>query len=336
MCGRNTFSLSKIIIIIHQSNFAIKYTKKMNKILVAGGAGFIGSNLCEFLLSDKRNYIICLDNFSTGSKRNIQHLLSNKNFQFIEGDICKKLNIKVDQIYNLACPASPIQYQRLPIETMNACIDGSRNLLELAKANNATILQSSTSEVYGDPMEHPQNESYFGNVNINGPRSCYDEGKRMAETIFCNHRDIYNVDIRIARIFNTYGPKMEKNDGRVISNFIVQALSGQDITIYGDGKQTRSFCYIDDMVIGLTSLMNSNFSNPINLGNDTEFSVIDAAKKIIELTASSSNIIFKPFPENDPFRRRPDLLLAKRKLNFQPSISFSVGLEKTILYFDKM
>ena len=308
----------------------------MNKILITGGAGFIGSNLCQFLLADKKNYIICLDNFSTGSKSNIEHLLSNKNFQLIEGDVCKKLDIEVDQIYNLACPASPIQYQRLPLETMNACIDGSRNLLELAKANNATILQSSTSEVYGDPMEHPQNESYFGNVNINGSRSCYDEGKRMAETIFCNYRDIYNVDIRIARIFNTYGPNMEKNDGRVISNFIVQALSGKDITIYGDGKQTRSFCYIDDMIIGLTSLMSSDFSNPVNIGNDTEFTILDAAKTIIELTRSSSNIIFKAFPEDDPFRRKPDLSLAAEKLNYKPSISFSVGLEKTILYFEKL
>jgi len=308
----------------------------MNKILITGGAGFIGSNLCQFLLADKKNYIICLDNFSTGSKSNIEHLLNNKNFQLIEGDVCEKIDIEVNQIYNLACPASPIQYQRLPLETMNACIDGSRHLLELAKANNATILQSSTSEVYGDPMEHPQNESYFGNVNINGPRSCYDEGKRIAETIFCNYRDIYNVDIRIARIFNTYGPNMEKNDGRVISNFIVQALSGKDITIYGDGKQTRSFCYIDDMIIGLTSLMNSDFSNPVNIGNDTEFTILDAAKTIIELTRSSSNIIFKAFPENDPFRRKPDLSLAKEKLNFQPSISFSVGLEKTILYFEKL
>ena len=308
----------------------------MNKILVTGGAGFIGSNLCQYLLADKKNSVICLDNLSTGSKSNIEHLLSNKNFQFIESNICEKINIKVNQIYNLACPASPIQYQRLPLETMNACIDGSRNLLELAKVNDATILQSSTSEVYGDPMEHPQNESYFGNVNINGPRSCYDEGKRMAETIFCNYRDIYNVDIRIARIFNTYGPNMEKNDGRVISNFIVQALSGEDITIYGDGKQTRSFCYIDDMIIGLTSLMNSDFSNPVNIGNDTEFTILDAAKTIIELTKSSSNIIFKAFPENDPFRRKPDLSLATEKLNFQPSISFSVGLEKTILYFEKL
>jgi UDP-glucuronate decarboxylase len=308
----------------------------MNKILVTGGAGFIGSNLCQYLLADKKNSVICLDNLSTGSKSNIEHLLSNKNFQFIESNVCEKINIKVNQIYNLACPASPIQYQRLPLETMNACIDGSRNLLELAKANNATILQSSTSEVYGDPMEHPQNESYFGNVNINGPRSCYDEGKRMAETIFCNYRDIYNVDIRIARIFNTYGPNMEKNDGRVISNFIVQALSGKDITIYGDGNQTRSFCYIDDMIIGLTSLMNSDFSNPVNIGNDTEFTILDAAKTIIDLTASSSNIIFKTFPENDPFRRKPDLSLATEKLNFEPSISFSVGLEKTILYFEKL
>ena len=305
----------------------------MNKILVTGGAGFIGSNLCEFLLSNEKNYVICLDNLSTGSKSNIDKLLNKKNFKFIEGDICEKIKIVVNQIYNLVCPASPIQYQKLPLETINACIDGSRNLLELAKANNATILQSSTSEVYGDPIEHPQNESYFGNVNINGPRSCYDEGKRIAETIFYNYKNIYNSDIRIARIFNTYGPNMEKNDGRVISNFIVQALTGKDITIYGDGNQSRSFCYIDDMITGLISLMNSDFKKPVNIGNDKEFTILQVAKTIIELTNSSSKIIFKTFPENDPFMRKPDLSLAKQQLNFKPSISFSVGLKKTILYF---
>ena len=284
----------------------------MNKILVTGGSGFIGSNLCEFLLSDSDNYVICLDNFSTGSKKNIDYLFSNSNFELIEQDVCKKINIEVDQIYNLACPASPIQYQRLPIETMNACIDGVRNLLDLAKENNATILQSSTSEVYGDPLKHPQSESYFGNVNINGPRSCYDEGKRMAETIFFNYRDNYDIDIRVARIFNTYGPNMEKNDGRVISNFIVQALKGENITIYGDGKQTRSFCYVDDMINGLTLLMNSNFSHPMNLGNDKEFSILETAEKIINLTNSKSKIVFKEFPENDPLKRKPDLSLARR------------------------
>ena len=307
----------------------------MNKILVAGGSGFIGSNLCEFLLNDTNNYVICLDNFSTGSKVNIDHLSSNSNFKFIEHDICQKINIEVNQIYNLACPASPIQYQRLPIETMNACIDGSRNLLEIAKENKATILQSSTSEVYGDPLEHPQNESYFGNVNINGPRSCYDEGKRMAETIFFNYRDNYDIDIRIARIFNTYGPNMENNDGRVISNFILQALKGEDITIYGDGKQTRSFCYIDDMINGLTLLMNSNFSNPMNLGNDNEFSIHETAEKIINLTNSKSKIVFKDFPENDPLKRKPDLSLARKEIKYNSKVTFSSGLEKTIVYFEE-
>ena len=308
----------------------------MNKILVAGGSGFIGSNLCEFLLDDTNNYVICLDNFSTGSKINIDHLSSNPNFKFIKHDICQKINIEVNQIYNLACPASPIQYQRLPFETINACIDGSRNLLDIAKENNATILQSSTSEVYGDPLEHPQNESYFGNVNINGPRSCYDEGKRLAETIFYNYKNLRNVDIRIARIFNTFGPNMEMNDGRVISNFIVQAIKGENISIYGDGKQTRSFCYIDDMIKGLSALMNSQFTNPVNIGNDKEFSILEVAEIIIDLTQSKSEIVFMPFPENDPFRRKPDLSLSKEKLNYKPSVSFVSGLEKTILYFEKL
>lgn len=307
----------------------------MNKILVTGGSGFIGSNLCEFLLSDSDNYVICLDNFSTGSKKNIDYLFSNSNFELIEQDVCKKINIEVDQIYNLACPASPIQYQRLPIETMNACIDGVRNLLDLAKENNATILQSSTSEVYGDPLKHPQSESYFGNVNINGPRSCYDEGKRMAETIFFNYRNNYDIDIRVARIFNTYGPNMEKNDGRVISNFIVQALKGENITIYGDGKQTRSFCYVDDMINGLTLLMDSNFSHPMNLGNDKEFSILETAEKIINLTNSKSKIVFNEFPENDPLKRKPDLSLARREIKYNSKVTFSSGLEKTIVYFEE-
>jgi len=260
----------------------------MNKILITGGGGFIGSHLCEFLLCNKNNLIICLDNFSTGSKKNIEHLLGKKNFELVEDDICKKLDIKVDQIYNLACPASPIQYQKFPMETIRACIDGSRNLLELARENDATILQSSTSEVYGDPFEHPQKESYCGNVNINGPRACYDEGKRMAETIFYNYKTLYNTDIRIARIFNTYGPNMQQNDGRVISNFIIQTLEGNDITIYGDGAQTRSFCYVDDMVEGLVKLMNSNFQGPVNLGNNKEMTIKNKKTKI-SMTAKIPN-----------------------------------------------
>lgn len=308
----------------------------MKKILITGGAGFIGSHLCKFLLLDKNNLIICLDNFSTGSKKNIEHLLGKKNFKLIENDICKKLDIKVDQIYNLACPASPIQYQKLPIETIRACIDGSRNLLELAKENNATILQSSTSEVYGDPLEHPQKESYYGNVNITGPRSCYDEGKRMAETIFYNYKTLYNTDIRIARIFNTYGPNMQQNDGRVISNFITQTLEGNDITIYGDGSQTRSFCYVDDMVLGLVKLMNSNFQDTVNLGNNKEMTIKDVANTILKQINSNSKIVFEDIPVDDPVKRKPDLSLAKKLLDFNPNTSFSVGLQKTIVYFRKV
>ena len=308
----------------------------MKTILVTGGGGFIGSHLCEFLLLDKNNLIICLDNFSTGSKKNIEHLLGKKNFELMEDDICKKLDIKVDQIYNLACPASPIQYQKFPMETIRACIDGSRNLLELARENDATILQSSTSEVYGDPFEHPQKESYCGNVNINGPRACYDEGKRMAETIFYNYKTLYNTDIRIARIFNTYGPNMQQNDGRVISNFIIQTLEGNDITIYGDGTQTRSFCYVDDMVEGLVKLMNSNFQGPVNLGNDKEMTIKNVANTILKQINSNSKIVFEDIPVDDPLKRKPDISLAKKLLDFNPNISFSVGLEKTIVYFRKV
>ena len=242
----------------------------------------------------------------------------------------------MNQIYNLACPASPVQYQNLPFETMEACIDGSRNLLELATVNNATILQASTSEVYGDPLKHPQEESYYGNVNTFGPRSCYDEGKRMAETIFYNYKDLFKTNIRIARIFNTYGPNMQQNDGRVISNFIVQALEGNDITIYGDGTQTRSFCYIDDMVEGLVGLMNSDYQNPVNLGNNTEIPIVDIANIISEQVKSNSKIVFKEMPVDDPMKRKPDISLAKKLLGFNPKTSFSVGLEKTIVYFRKI
>tara|TARA_Y100001970_G_scaffold188729_1_gene229546 strand:- start:30471 stop:31406 length:936 start_codon:yes stop_codon:yes gene_type:complete len=308
----------------------------MKKILIAGGAGFIGSNLCQHLISDKNNFIICIDNFSTGSKKNIKNLLSYDNFQLMEKNVCENLDFEVDEIYNLACPASPIQYQRIPMETIEACIDGSRKLLDLSIKNNAKILQSSTSEIYGDPLQHPQNESYFGNVNVIGPRSCYDEGKRLAETIFYNYKNLRNADIRIARIFNTFGPNMEMNDGRVISNFIVQAIKGENISIYGDGKQTRSFCYIDDMIKGLSALMNSQFTNPVNIGNDKEFSILEVAEIIIDLTQSKSEIVFMPFPENDPFRRKPDLSLSKEKLNYEPSVSFISGLKKTILYFEKL
>jgi len=308
----------------------------MNKILIAGGSGFIGSHLCDYLVNDKNNFIYCVDNFCTSSPNNIKSLEHKENFKLINQSICQKLDLKVNQIYNLACPASPVQYQNLPFETMEACIDGSRNLLELATVNNATILQASTSEVYGDPLKHPQEESYYGNVNTFGPRSCYDEGKRMAETIFYNYKDLFKTNIRIARIFNTYGPNMQQNDGRVISNFIVQALEGNDITIYGDGTQTRSFCYIDDMVEGLVGLMNSDYQNPVNLGNDTEMPIVDIANIISEQVKSNSKIVFKEMPVDDPMKRKPDISLAKKLLGFNPKISFSVGLEKTIVYFRKI
>ena len=308
----------------------------MNKILIAGGSGFIGSHLCDHLVNDENNFIYCVDNFCTSSPNNIKNLEHKENFKLINQSICQKLDLKVNQIYNLACPASPVQYQNLPFETMEACIDGSRNLLELATVNNATILQASTSEVYGDPLKHPQEESYYGNVNTFGPRSCYDEGKRMAETIFYNYKDLFKTNIRIARIFNTYGPNMQQNDGRVISNFIVQALEGNDITIYGDGTQTRSFCYLDDMVEGLVGLMNSDYQNPVNLGNDTEMPIVDIANIISEQVKSNSKIVFKEIPVDDPMKRKPDISLAKKLLDFLPKTSFSVGLEKTIVYFRKI
>ena len=308
----------------------------MKKIIIAGGAGFVGSHLCELLVEEKNNFIYCIDNLLTGSEKNISHLIEKKNFKFINQDICSKINLEVDQIYNLACPASPIQYQNYPIETINACIDGTRNLLDLARKYNATILQASTSEVYGDPLEHPQNESYHGNVNLNGPRSCYDEGKRVAETIFYNYKTQFNVDIRIARIFNTYGPRMQINDGRVISNFINQSINNSDITIYGDGSQTRSFCYVTDMIAGLVKLMDSDYQNPMNLGNDEEYSILDTANQIVKNMDSSSQIVFKDLPENDPLKRKPNLSLAREIINYNPKILFSIGLADTILYFKSL
>lgn len=308
----------------------------MKKIIVAGGAGFIGSHLCDMLSRDKNNFIYCIDNLLTGSEKNISHLNDKKNFEFINKDICSKIDLEVNQIYNLACPASPIQYQKYPIETINVCIDGTRNLLQLARKYNATILQASTSEVYGDPLEHPQSESYHGNVNLNGPRSCYDEGKRVAETIFYNYKTQFNVDIRVARIFNTYGPRMQINDGRVISNFINQAIKNSDITIYGDGSQTRSFCYIDDMISGLVKLMDSDYQNPMNLGNDEEYSILDTANQIIKNMNSHSKIVFKNLPENDPLKRKPNLSVARDMISYNPKILFSIGLTDTILYFKSL
>lgn len=314
----------------------------MKRILVTGGAGFIGSHLCDRLLKEG-NRVICLDNFFTGSKNNIEHLLENSNFQLIEHDITEEFFAEVDQIYNLACPASPPHYQYDAIKTTKTSILGIINMLELAKRCNATILQASTSEVYGDPKVHPQREDYWGNVNPTGIRSCYDEGKRCAETLMMDYHRQYNVDIRIVRIFNTYGPNMDMNDGRVVSNFIVQTLKGEDITVYGEGMQTRSFCYVDDLVEGMIKMMNNSqkFIGPVNLGNDSERTILDFAKMIMEMinskndinVESKSKIIHKELPSDDPTQRQPDLTVAKRELNWHPTTDIKVGLEKTIKYF---
>jgi len=306
----------------------------MAVILVTGGAGFIGSHLCEYLL-DKGNDVICMDNFFTGSKKNIKHLLAHENFELIRHDIIQPIYLEVDEIYNLACPASPVHYQFNPIKTIKTSTLGVINMLGLAKRCKAKILQASTSEIYGDPTEHPQKESYRGNVNCFGPRSCYDEGKRVAETLMFDYRNEHNVNIRIARIFNTYGPMMAKNDGRVVSNFIVQALQDEPITIYGDGRQTRSFCYVSDMVEGLYKLMNSTFKEPVNLGNPNEITVLEIASKIKELTNSTSKIVFKDLPVDDPTKRRPDISRAREILNWEPKVKLEDGLKKTIEYFKK-
>lgn len=306
----------------------------MKKILVTGGAGFIGSHLCEKLVG-QGHHVLCVDNYFTGSKKNIEHLLDNKNFEVIRQDICIPLYVEVDLIYNLACPASPKYYQQDPIQTMKTSVLGAFNMLGLAKRTKAKILQTSTSEVYGDPEQHPQSEHYWGNVNPIGPRSCYDEGKRSAETLFMDYHRIHGVDTRIIRIFNTYGPRMNQADGRVVSNFIVQALKNQDITVYGDGSQTRSFCFVDDMVTGIMQAMNYDrvYPFPINLGNPTEFTMLDLAKKIIDMTGSASNIRHEQLPEDDPRQRRPDITRANTILDWQPSTGLEVGLTKTINYF---
>jgi UDP-glucuronate decarboxylase len=307
----------------------------MKKILVTGGAGFIGSHLCERLLKEG-NEVICLDNYFTGSKRNIVHLLDNPYFELVRHDVCTPYFIEVDQIYNLACPASPIHYQYNPIKTIKTSVMGALNMLGLAKRINARILQASTSEVYGDPMVHPQVETYWGNVNPIGERSCYDEGKRCAETLFFDYYKQNNVDIKIIRIFNTYGPKMHPNDGRVVSNFIVQALKGEDITVAGDGSQTRSFQYVDDLLEGMIRMMQTDkgFTGPVNIGNPNEFTILELAKKVIELTGSKSKIKYIPLPSDDPTQRKPDISLAKKKLSWQPTIQLNKGLTKTIEYFD--
>jgi UDP-glucuronate decarboxylase len=306
----------------------------MKKILVTGGAGFLGSHLCERLLNEG-NEVICLDNFFTGSKANIIHLLDNPYFELIRHDVTMPFFIEVDQIYNLACPASPVHYQYNPIKTIKTSVMGAINMLGLAKRINARILQASTSEVYGDPTVHPQEESYWGNVNTWGPRSCYDEGKRSAETLFMDYHIQNNVDIKVIRIFNTYGPRMHPNDGRVVSNFIVQALKGEDITIYGDGKQTRSFQYVDDLIEAMIRMMNSRdgFTGPVNTGNPNEFSMLELAEKVIEHTGSKSKIIHLEAPKDDPTRRQPNIDLAKKELDWEPVIQLDEGLVKTIEYF---
>ena len=309
------------------------------RILVTGGAGFIGSHLCEYLLK-KGNQVICVDNFFTGSKGNIKPLMDDKNFKVIEHDIIEPLFIEeeLDQIYNLACPASPVHYQFNAIRTIKANTMGVINMLGLAKKHKARILQASTSEVYGDPEQHPQKESYRGNVNTIGPRACYDEGKRVAETLFFDYHRQNKVDIRVVRIFNTYGPRMAKDDGRVVSNFIVQALEGKDITVYGDGSQTRSFCYVSDMVEGICKAMDKDesFTGPVNLGNPDEFTINELAEKVMSMSGSKSKIVFKPLPEDDPTRRKPDISLAKQELGWEPKIKLDEGLKDTISYFKQV
>ncbi|MEI6886029.1 MAG: UDP-glucuronic acid decarboxylase family protein [Bacteroidota bacterium] len=304
------------------------------KVLVTGGAGFLGSHLCEKLLNQGHE-VVCLDNYFTGQKQNVVHLLKNPFFELIRHDVTMPFFIEVDEIYNLACPASPVHYQYNPIKTVKTSVMGAINMLGLAKRIRAKVLQASTSEVYGDPEIHPQTESYWGHVNPIGPRSCYDEGKRVAETLFVNYHKQNNVRIKIIRIFNTYGPRMHPNDGRVVSNFIVQALKGEDITIYGEGTQTRSFCYVDDLLEGMVRLMNSReeFTGPVNIGNPGEFTMIELAEKVLKLTGSKSKLIYMPLPADDPLQRKPDISIAKKELGWEPTISLEEGLKKTIEFF---
>lgn len=304
----------------------------MKKILVTGGAGFLGSHLCERLVN-QGHHVLCVDNYFTGSKTNIEHLLDYKNFEVIRQDICIPLYVEVDEIYNLACPASPYYYQLDPIQTMKTSVIGAFNMLGLAKRTGAKILQASTSECYGDPEVHPQPETYWGNVNPIGIRSCYDEGKRAAETLFMDYYRKHGVDTKIMRIFNTYGPKMNPNDGRVVSNFVVQALRNEDITIYGDGLQTRSFCYFEDNLNGMMALMDSDYHLPVNIGNPGEFTMLELAQKVIELTGTTSKIVFQDLPQDDPKQRKPDISRAKQVLNWEPTINLETGLIKTIDYF---
>jgi len=307
------------------------------RILVTGGAGFLGSHLCERLLNEG-NDVICLDNFFTGDKKNIEHLLANNYFELVRHDVSEPISLEVDEIYNLACPASPPYYQFDPVQTTITSVMGAINMLGLAKRTNAKIFQASTSEVYGDPEVHPQTEAYWGRVNPIGVRSCYDEGKRCAETLFFDYHRQHGLKIKVARIFNTYGPRMDPNDGRVVSNFIVQALNNKPITIYGDGSQTRSFCYVDDLIEAFVRLMDTSddFTGPVNTGNPEEFTILELAEKVIALTGSSSPIEFKPIPTDDPKQRRPDISLAKKKLGWEPKIPIEEGLQHTIAYFEQL
>lgn len=307
------------------------------RILVTGGAGFLGSHLADRLLKEG-NEVLCLDNFFTGSRQNIHHLLDNKNFELIRHDVTFPTYLEVDEIYNLACPASPVHYQFDPVQTTKTSVIGAINMLGLAKRLKIKVLQASTSEVYGDPEVHPQPETYKGNVNTIGPRACYDEGKRCAETLFFDYHRQHNVNIKVMRIFNTYGPRMNPNDGRVVSNFIVQALKGENITIYGDGSQTRSFCYVDDLIDGMYRLMNSRdgFTGPVNIGNPTEFTMIELANLVIELTNSKSKLTFMPLPQDDPLQRKPTIDLATKELDWEPKVQLLEGLKQTINYFEKV
>lgn len=309
----------------------------MKRILVTGGAGFVGSHLCERLLGEG-NEVISLDNYFTGQKKNIEHLMDNHYFEIIRHDVTMPFFIEVDEIYNLACPASPVHYQYNPIKTVKTSVMGAVNMLGLAKRIKAKILQASTSEVYGDPQVHPQTEDYWGHVNPIGTRSCYDEGKRVAETLFVNYHTQNNVRIKIIRIFNTYGPRMDPDDGRVVSNFIVQALQGKDITVYGEGNQTRSFQYVDDLINGMTKMMatGDDFTGPVNIGNPGEFTILELAEKIIDIIGSKSKLIFEDLPADDPMQRKPDISLAKSKLNWEPTIKLEDGLKRTIDFFDKL
>jgi UDP-glucuronate decarboxylase len=307
------------------------------RILVTGGSGFLGSHLCDRLIAEGAN-VICVDNFFSGARSNVEHLLDHKRFELIRHDVTFPLYIEVDQIYNMACPASPIHYQRDPVQTTKTSVHGAINMLGLAKRVRAKILQASTSEIYGDPSVHPQMEEYWGNVNPIGPRSCYDEGKRCAETLFFDYQRQHNLRIKVARIFNTYGPRMHPNDGRVVSNFIVQALLGRDITVYGDGSQTRSFCYVDDLIEGLVRIMGSgdHITGPINIGNPAEFTIVELASQVIELTGSRSRIVHRPLPQDDPRQRRPDISKADEVLGWSPRTPLNEGLKHTIAYFDDL